>query len=342
MNKLDNYKFNPEIDHLSVEQYGLMAKPTDSPVKYDKGGRFLKIAAIPKENLGIGRYQRSKINHKRIKSIHQDWHGELGNANVCELYHEGKYYYQLVDGQHRSCASPYDTMDCIITNTHVPVDNFLMANNPKTTKPITDDDAYWAKFVRWETVDDEISINDPEDIKYIHTLFVNNGWTPSRKTTKRDADFGSNISKLHGVYSKQVVKIVNKLVKSKKITEDEGKNLRRAVLTDCIKIMIDLFGFNTFKSHEKYLNCWGALMKFLCVFKEFEYNVQEVLSTLKQGRWCKYAKGRESDDRLETILDWRTATYKYISSSVKKTGLKIQDADAWYLTFIDVYKVSSR
>lgn len=341
MNKLSNYKFNPKIDHLSVDQYDLMAKPTTSAVKFKRAGS-LKIATIPKENLGVGRYQRTKINHGRIKTIRDQWHPELGNANVCELYYKGKYYYQLVDGQHRSCASPADSIDCIITNSHVPVDNFLMANDPKTTKPISEDDAYWAKYIRWETVDDEISKNDTEDIKYIHSLFEQRGWTPSRSHQNRDENFGCNISKLHKVYTKQVVKLINRLVKTKKIEENDSKTMRRAVLKDSIEIMVRLFGSDTFKSHTKYLNCWGGLMKFLTRHKGFDYSVDEIVETLKQGRWCKYAKGRESAQTLKTILDWKTTTGKYIGSSIKKIGSKMSDFDAWFCLFVDVYKVSSR
>lgn len=340
MHNLENYKFNPKIDHISVGEYDLMAKPTTDPVKYKKAGS-LKIATIPKENLGVGRYQRTKINHARIKSIREQWHPELGNANVCELEHRGKYYYQLVDGQHRSCASPSDSIDCIITNSHVPVDNFLMANDPKTTKPISDDDSYWAKYIRWETVNDEKSKNDDEDVKFIHTLFVKHGWTPSRNYGSANKNFGSTISKLHKVYTKQVVNFLNRLEKANKVTAEEAKEKRRVTLSDCMEIMIRVFGADTFTSQTKHLNAWAGLMKFLSRHKDFDYSVDNIVEALSQGRWCRYAKGPEREERLERIKDWKMVTGQYVFSALKRSG-KLTDVDAWYQTFVDVYKVSSR
>ena len=96
------FKFNPKKDHVAVKEYGILGETLDKPIAKTKAG-WLKVATIPIKNLAIGLYQRD-IDHLRVNRIKNAWHNDLGYINVAEIEHKGKYYYQIVDGQHRASA----------------------------------------------------------------------------------------------------------------------------------------------------------------------------------------------------------------------------------------------
>lgn len=325
--------FNPKKDHIAREEYGIMAKPMSKKIKPVKVGDIL-VARIKKEYLGLGGYQRP-IKENRIKNIRRSWHKQLGTANVAEISSKGKYYYQIVDGQHRTCASPNDYMDCIVTNTHFPVDNFLMANSPENHKPVSVDEIFWAKMNRVQTIDK----TDCDEVKFVYDVFVEHGFTPLPYTEKKNTDdFGTNISKIHNFYKKNIVakfekKRANKDFPHKDLNQKDTKVMCQTIFRDVMDIMFGIFGKESFAAKKKYAHAWQGMMNFLSLM-DWEYNKKTIISILKTGRWSKFAKGAERDLPLTTIYEWNRAMDEYASLN--------QRTDQWTQLFIDVYTVSSR
>ena len=339
MNK--NYKFLPSKSHHAITKYGLMAKPRCKRPTFKKVGG-IKVARISKESLGVGTYQR-KVDEDRVKRLNAIWHPELGGIHVAEIRYRNKFYYQIVDGQHRACASPANEVDCIVTNTQCPVDNFLMANDKKNVKPVSIDEMFWALNDRVNTVRDERSKKDLDDILYIINLFEGAGFNPQPNHLKKEkgADFGVHISAIHNIYQKQVVELVEKQKKRhRKIfesySEDDFINFRRGVLKDVFDIMISTFGKKTFTAGRKYSPCWEACFLFLNKSLNWDYCTEDVIDVFSSPFWLKYGRGDICKAiPLNSINDWCALPYKYAKSISFSR-------DQWHQTFCDVYKTSKK
>ncbi len=349
-------KFSPKKEHLQREKYGLLAETLDEPVKAKKFGG-LKLAKIDKKYLGIGGYQRP-LKEERVALLRSKWHPEFGGVNVCEIEYKGKFYYQVADGQHRACASPEEYMDCIVTNSQYPVDNFLMANDKNLVNPVSVDEVYWAHIDKYNTVCQK----DEIEAKFVFDAFQDRGFIPCAEHKKDTIlDFGTNISKIHKFYRNEIVKQINRIreklakINAKKITNKKDKaflkrfdhlnNLdekqtrlfTQQVFKDVMDIMIGIFGKATFnvKPRRRYFHSWNGMMRYLMKFWDWNYSKEDIVDTLREGRWCRGGKGIEKNDSLGDIKDWHEAQKSY-ERSVNNLS------NQWMHLFADTYKVSKR
>lgn len=347
-------KFSPKKEHLQREKYGLLAETLDEPVKAKKFGG-LKLAKIDKKYLGIGGYQRP-LKEERVALLRSKWHPEFGGVNVCEIEYKGKFYYQVADGQHRACASPEEYMDCIVTNSQYPVDNFLMANDKNLVNPVSVDEVYWAHIDKYNTVCQK----DEIEAKFVFDAFQDRGLTPSPEYKKDTIlDFGTSVSKIHRFYHNEIIKQINKVrerlakINAKKITNKKDKaflkrfnhlnNLdekqtrlfTQQVFKDVMDIMFGIFDKTTFNNKRRYFHSWNGMMRYLMKFWDWNYSKEDIVDTLREGRWCRGGKGAEKNNPLGDIKDWHEAQKSY-ERSVNNLS------NQWMYLFADTYKVSKR
>jgi hypothetical protein len=349
MNK--TYKFEIS-EHHPIQEYGILAKPLSKRLKITQVGS-LKVAQISKKYLGIGEYQRPR-DKKKIANIKNNWNPELGEGfKVAEIEHNGKWYHQVVDGQHRVCACPQDKVTVCVINTFAPVDNFLEANNPKNKSPISVNDRFFALKNRQETVDDVRSKEDQDDVLFMYDEFIANGFTPQHNTKKdKNSDFGCMIAKVHKSYEKRIREALDAVLKREEkakkkrgrknfthqflnLSSQEIVDKKRDTFKDVMKIMTSVFDKADFGTKTQYPPAWEAMMMFLTQYLNWDYNVDSVINTLKKGRHCKNNKGKEKDEPLSSIKDWLDA----VLSDYKLVEFK---RDKWYRMIIDVYQVSQR
>ncbi|MGA0258442.1 MAG: hypothetical protein ACO3MG_11455 [Saprospiraceae bacterium] len=322
--------FHPEEHHLPVEKYGLLAQPKNEKIPTVKCGK-LNIAQIDRKYLGVGKYQRA-TDDARIKRLSKVWHGELGVINVMELEKDGKFYYPIIDGQQRACASPNEELVAIITNTFTDVDNFRMANNRKHVKALSYDSYYWAGIHRHLTVRDEETAKDTYDEMFVFNEFEKHGYTPARQADK-SKDFGSCVSKLHNLHTKYICDkmeaYLGKKNRKKALTEEQLFTARRDVFSDVMQIMTEVFGAETFSARHKYIQTFCGLMVYLARIK-WNYSVTELINSFKAG---VYKPKRRDPETLRNISDWDRAT---------KTGfINIPFVrDKWAELFENVHKNS--
>jgi hypothetical protein len=345
------YGFKPS-EHQPLKEYGILAKPLTKRLKVTEIGP-LKVAQISKKYLGIGQYQRPKDKNK-IANIKNNWNPELGEGfKVAEIQHKGKWYHQVVDGQHRVCACPHDKVTVMIINTFAPVDNFLEANNPKNKSTISIDDRFFALKNRQETVKDARSKEDQDDVLFMHDEFVENGYTPQHNKEKdKNSDFGCMVARIHKTYEKRIREALDKaleredrILQSKKrkkfvpqfsnLSSQEIVDKKRDTFKDVMKIMASVFDKADFGSKNHYSSAWEGMMMFLTQYLNWDYNVKGVINILQKGRHCKNNRGKEKDQPLSSIIDWNDAVLNdYQNIEFKR--------DKWYKMIIDVYLVSQR
>ena len=295
-------KFNPSIDHRSLKQYGLLGKPLKRAIKETKVGRT-KIAVIKKSNLGVAPFQRDP-DSERIKKLNARWHDDLGSIKVAKIKHGSNWYYSVIDGQQRACASPHDLLDCVITNTLAPVDNFLEANDSELVKPCSYDDRYWALVDRASTVDDYHTRNDTKDIVFMNELFKEYGFEPMKKNSKA-TDFGSNVSSIHNIYSRYAFKKIRKLLSYSDLELDrETQEFSRKVMRDVMEIMFRVFDRESFNAKQKYVQAWNGVFVFLSWLK-WDYDVDFMIEKLKNTTYRPKYGRRESEKELSGIRDWK-------------------------------------
>lgn len=70
-------------------------------------------------------------------------------------------------------------------------------------------------------------------------------------------------------------------------------------------------------------------------FWDWNYSKEDIVDTLREGRWCRGGKGAEKNNPLGDIKDWHEAQKSY-ERSVNNLS------NQWMYLFADTYKVSKR
>jgi len=308
------FKFNPKKDHVAVKEYGILGETLDKPIAKTKAG-WLKVATIPIKNLAIGLYQRD-IDHPRVNRIKNAWHNDLGYINVAEIKHKGKYYYQIVDGQHRASAFSQigNEICCIVTNSFAPVDNFLMANNSRNVKSLDVDGEFWAKMNRLDSVIDARSKNDEDNVKFVYDLIERKGYKPQKKKNKSDINFGNHVAALHKIFEKYVQHEGGNIVQDIALENNEDLNvLSRRIFKDAADVLFCVFGANAFTYSKPQKRAWEGMLRFLRKI-EYKYNKQRLKEAFKKGKYYM-PTGRIPRETGKGIDSWRlTALNKFGSS----------------------------
>lgn len=143
-----DYEFDPgNFYSLTTggEAVSLDRPITKSAIFEDVDGSEISVTVIDKEHLNIGTYQRN-LDITRINKIKEGrFYNALGHILVHEVKHNDKWYYNIVDGQHRAAANPSDKCLSIISNTIPEPILFAIANDKRTKKAASQHDLFHAE-----------------------------------------------------------------------------------------------------------------------------------------------------------------------------------------------------
>ena len=359
-------KFNRHLQHRAYAQFGLLGKSTKEPITDTVSFHDIQFLYIPKSNLGVGTYQRP-LQEDRVCNLRNEWIRELGIPLVKMFKHKGRYFYQIVDGQHRAIACPNDKVVCVLsTSDAYPVDDFLLVNNSRNVKSLSSDDFYWAHIERQRHFDS----SDVVQAQFVYDTFKKFGYKPERRIMKTN-DFGMYTSNIHKFYHSEIVnkleskknseyKKIKKLlgsdmsdvsstldtyveltIKDKHRLEQLSSDFEyisnldpKDILTDVFNIMVNVFGKETFNDGKQRTCMWQGLMRFLVRDMKFNYDSKKVISALKIGKYSKNGRGKSSYNELRSIRDWNHAV-KYDYHHI---GFKTEQ---WQCLFKDTYLKSS-
>ena len=110
-----------------------------------------RLAVIPKKYLGIDKSYQRMASRRQIENIFRKF--DIANFDIPAVYkikHGKKFYYQIVDGQHRCCANQDEEILCRIVNTKAAVTRCLEANAASRKRSWSLNDMFWGKIVELE------------------------------------------------------------------------------------------------------------------------------------------------------------------------------------------------
>lgn len=115
---------------------------------------FIKINS---SDLCIAPYQRN-LNQKIVDEIRSNqFYQAIGcTVHLHEVYHDGKWYYSVTDGQHRACTNPAGVMIGLTSNTLAEPIIFGIANNNKAKKNTSRDDNFHTGLYIKDSIENQI------------------------------------------------------------------------------------------------------------------------------------------------------------------------------------------
>lgn len=278
-------------------------KPLKSKVRATvlvNGAQTIRFASIPKENLCFDVFQRPHES-KRSEKIGEKFHKDFGVVNVSECLHEGKWYYTITDGQHRSFANPESSIPCIITNGLAPAHAFLLGNS--NSKPVGKDDELWALYEGGES-----------EARWLFMTLRKHGFVPSRLSGdagKQNVKNGRFVgtAKLYQVF-KQIKSETSK--NNKKMPSDEVQELAENRFVQMLEIMTGIWGAEAFyasqnkiersRSKAAYRDVWMAMLK---VMNELDWPTSSdtIVKAISKGHFAKNGRGAVKGELFKSLLD---------------------------------------
>ena len=192
-----------------ITEYKIGAVPVETEKEFKVTPiHGIKLALIPKKNIGIDPNYQRQYNKKQIRSIYDKWDYDLYEPVSIYMHRDkksGLTYYQATDGQHRLCAHPDDKVLCRIVNSLAAVTRCIQANDTRTKKGWSVDDRFWAK----NTELDRVGCPDETLIKFTITTFEALGWSPLHPQREAAKDVGGKIAAIHDYFTKYIKKNIN-------------------------------------------------------------------------------------------------------------------------------------
>ena len=298
--------------HKGIPNFGLNAESRTTPFKTTtvKVGSnhtpVMTFAEIPKSHLGINIHYQRNLDVKRVNRIKADWDYDIYTpASVYIKKKNGKFYYQVTDGQHRVAAYPEDTVLVRIVNSLPAVTRFLQANDPKCVQSLTFDQIYWA--VRYGDNYNGLKFKDYPFTEVVIKQLKRYGWKPQRYSTDT-TDFGAKTSTLYKGWMRNVVKPLSKKLKGRRLKEESEK-----VFSDTLEIMTAVMGGTDAFSRGRYGGeMWSAMMDFLVnpSFLANKYAVKSIIASLSKGLYKK-PNSRQGVLHLTKLSEWMSARSDY-------------------------------
>jgi len=238
------------------------------------------LAVIPKKYLGIDKiYQRNR-SKRQIQKIAETF--DMANFDIPSVYkmkHKGKFYYQIVDGQHRCCANQNNEILCKIVNTKAAVTRCLEANDPSRKSSWKVDPLFWGKVTELER---DATVLDTLHRNTIIEFFKEAGLTPTNPAHEKPVDAGAKIASIHKHWIKNTWGNLNIL----DMRPEEREKKALTVLKDVIDIMKAVFPKMNYQAWGGAV--WASLFDLLSNANKntgmFNYNKAEIISALQYGR----------------------------------------------------------
>jgi len=297
--------------HRGIPKHGLNAEAVRTPFKSVtvKVGSdhtpVLTYAEIPKSHLGINIHYQRQLDEKRVARIKAEWDYDIYTpASVYIKKKNGKYHYQITDGQHRVAAYPEDTVLVRIVNSLPAVTRFLQANDPKCVQSLNFDQIFWA--VRYGNQYNGLNFKDYPYTDVAIRIMKKHGFKPQRYSNET-RDFGTQTSGLYRAWMRNVVKPLSNQLRGLNLKEESGK-----VFSDVLEIMTSVMGEGAFSKRRYGGEMWAAMMDFLVnpAYLDNQYIVEEVIASLQKGLYKK-PRSRQAVQNLTKLSEWISARSDY-------------------------------
>ena len=282
-----------------ITEYKIGAVPVETKKEFKvKSIHGIKLALIPKENIGIDPNYQRQYNKKQINNISDKWDYDLYEP-VCVYMHRnektGLTYYQATDGQHRLCAHPDKKVLCRIVNTLAAVTRCIQANDTRTKKAWSVDDRFWAK----NTELDRVKCKDKTLIKFTIKTFKSKGWSPLHPQREAAKDVGGKIASIHDYFSKYIEKNISPRIE---LSEHIRTKLAKEAIEDTADIMHELYDVNYISYGGR---IWCSIFDWLTNPKHLncQYDYETVLNALYVGEFR--FKHDKSNRKATTMVNLR-------------------------------------
>jgi len=306
--------------HDPLAQYGLMAKGSNenyTVLELDNSDMQLTIARIPKEYLGVDTSYQRPISKSKIKNLQKKWDNQVCDPVVVFAREiEGKTYYQVVDGQHRSCACPEDKVTCRVISVGEPIEHYKAANDPKTKSGLPEDASTW---VAKQMMDRGRVCGEYNEYPLIYETIdiMNSHGFVCQSTYSKEKDFGVKWAKLYNnwykeCYQKFEVKARQEFPQSydKKTKTFTCEKSRNWIATKSLKvweqmfdIMIEAFGASSFTPKKFAGEMWPALCEILTK-SERKYSPEKVKQAICSGLYRPLIDVRQPIKRMVDLSHW--------------------------------------
>jgi hypothetical protein len=260
--------------------------------KVKNGSQTIELASIKKENLGIEKYQRP-LDKKRADKIAEEFHPDFAVINVCETEYDGEYYYTITDGQHRSEGQPEDSMACIVTNSVTAARQFIISNDPRTTKAVSTDEFFWASHYD----------KDPNCVFIVNFLKKEWGVNPVRCTADniKNKEFCS-VGTLY-IMLKQISKEIERSKDTKELDDKSKAVIAKDRFEKLCHVLFIAYGPEEFYAqaanrYTGYPSLWKATKRFLSI-KGWD-NYELLADALSNGFYSKNGKGSSKNVAVDT------------------------------------------
>jgi len=239
-----------------------------------------KLAIIPKKYLGIDKSYQRTASKRQIQNIAKKF--DMANFDVPAVYkikHNNKFYYQIVDGQHRCCANQQEEILCRIVNTKAAVTRCLEANDASRKRSWSINDMFWGKIVELDRCPE---IRDEEHRKTIIEFFLDAGFTPCNPANNKPVDVGCRIASIHNHWIKNTWANLESLQMRRE--EKEKKALK--ILKDVIDIVKEVFPKMNYQKWGG--TVWAGLFDLLSDNNRnsgmSNYDKKQIIAALQYGR----------------------------------------------------------
>jgi hypothetical protein len=312
-------------DHSPLKSVHMLALGMEQPiavttVEHKHGTEY--YAEIPRKYLGVdSRFQRP-LNGARVARMKRKWASQAYRpASVVECFFEGKYYYTVTDGQHRSAAYPEDpnvdrsspnynpedqTVFVQLIKEMSPVASFVYSNDKSTTKTLSYDENFWAV----KAGQDLGETGGPfDEFKYIEECFDvvrSQGWNPMRYST-RSQDAGTHASAIYKYWNEYGIPRIRHVLRKglndadldvKANAELKLKFESVKVLRDTFTLMSTLLDPSSFSKDDFGGEFWAGVIDFLCNpdCMNNEYNIGALKRCLSHRVWADEFNGKSSEE----------------------------------------------
>jgi hypothetical protein len=270
-----------------ITEYKIGAVPVETEKEFKVTPiHGIKLALIPKKNIGIDPNYQRQYNKKQIKSIDDKWDYDLYEPVSIYMHRDkksGLTYYQATDGQHRLCAHPDDKVLCRIVNSLAAVTRCIQANDPRTKKGWSVDDRFWAK----NTELDRVGCPDETLIKFTITTFEALGWSPLHPQREAAKDVGGKIAAIHDYFTKYIKKNISPRIE----LSPKSRELRaKLAIVDTARLMSTLYDVDYISYGGR---IWCSIFDWLTNPQHLncEYDYDTVSNALSMGQFkFKYDK----------------------------------------------------
>jgi hypothetical protein len=320
------------VEVSTVAKYGLLGEPCSvNEEVFDASSQHinLKICNIPKKNLRVETYQRP-LDRKKIANIKNAW-----NPKICDpitvfakKLKNGKIDNLIVDGQHRVCAYPSDTIRCRVIEDGHPIIHYLLANDSDTQSSLPKEAVVWnVKQALDDGIRDGYQFNKfPMIYETVDVMNSIEGFECCSSFTKTK-NFGAKYGKLYlqwrdNVYNKLTIKFARES-KTKKgdplplEVQAKRNSVALKVWEDTLEIMVSTFGSEAFTKSKFGGEFWPAVQEYLFAHKKMKYNVADVIDMFSKAPFRPKGSREDIEPIGNNLKAWDKARRHYITGRVQ-------------------------